>query len=548
MIEAEYDVIVVGAGAGGAIAAALLAEAGKSVLLLERGRWMGYADVGRDHLRNQRLPRYGHNLGPPIEGHPRVFVSPSGEERQVRPHEEGYHNNAAAVGGATVVYGAQAWRFVPLDFRMASTYGVPEGSSLADWPLSYEELEPVYERAEWEIGVCGDGRQSRLLGQRGRGYPMPPVPDNPERKLLGEAAGGLGWEAGPVPLAINSVPYGGRPACIRCGVCIGFACPTDSKNGTQNTMVPRALATGRCTLVTDAMAERIETDDGGRVIGVTFFVAEDGQPKRKSARARAIVVSCGAIESARLLLNSASPNHPRGLGNEFDQVGRHLQGHYYPGALGFFEQETYDGNGPGVSIATWQFNHGNTGIIGGAMLANEFIKTPIQFWHRAWPPGMPRWGLVAKRFMRDNYRRLVHVQGPVQEIPSPDARVTLDPRVRDKFGIPVARLSGTTHPETVRTSLFMRGKAEQWLRAAGAKTIYSGAIGLRLSAGQHQAGTCRMGSDPNKSVTDSWGCVHGHDNLLVMDGSLHVTNGGFNPALTIMALAFRCAERLAKDL
>jgi choline dehydrogenase-like flavoprotein len=136
------DAVVVGTGAAGGIVACVLAEAGRHVLLLERGPALGFEDVGRDHLRNQRLSLYGHNAGPAIEGNPRVFVSASGREQVVRPHEPGYHNNAACVGGGTRVYGAQAWRFMPEDFRMATTYGVPEGSSLADWPITYDDLEP----------------------------------------------------------------------------------------------------------------------------------------------------------------------------------------------------------------------------------------------------------------------------------------------------------------------------------------------------------------------------------------------------------------------
>jgi choline dehydrogenase-like flavoprotein len=137
------------------------------------------------------------------------------------------------------------------------------------------------------------------------------------------------------------------------------------------------------------------------------------------------------------------------------------------------------------------------------------------------------------------------VQGPIQDTPNPDARVTIDPFVRDRWGIPVAHLSGTTHPESIRTADFTRRRAEEWLKASGAKTIWSYPSQLGLSGGQHQAGTCRMGNDPHSSVTDSWGRVHGHENLFVMDSSIHVTNGGFNPVLTIMALAFRNASHLA---
>ncbi len=543
-----YDVIIVGAGAGGGIAAGVLAEAGKRVLLLERGPNRSFAEVGRDQLRNQRLSLYGHNAGPDSEGNPRVVVDAQGREHLVRPHEGGYQNNAAGVGGGTQVYGAQAWRFMEQDFRMASTYGVPEHSSLSDWPLSYADLAPFYARAEWELGVSGDGEACTVQAPRAKGYPMPPVPDNPSRIVLKRGAERLGWNTNPVPLLINTTPYLGRPACVQCSYCVGFACPSDSKNGTQNTLIPRALATGQCELVTEAMAERIDADAQGNVTGVTYLIERDGALHRETATAKAVVVSSGAIESARLLLNSSSEMHPHGLGNAHDQVGRSLQGHYYPGVHGLFDEIVHDGLGPGVSIATSQFNHGNAGIVGGGMLANEFTKLPMIFWRGSIPADIPRWGTANKRWMRENFNRTLHVMGPVQDIPNPECRVQVAPDVRDKYGIPVAKLSGTTHPETVKTATFMYERAREWMEASGAARVWGSPPGLGLSAGQHQAGTCRMGHDPHTSVTDSWGRVHAHDNLFVVDASLHVTNGGFNPVLTIMALAFRCAEHIAKVL
>jgi choline dehydrogenase-like flavoprotein len=546
-VEAEYDAIVIGAGAAGGVVAAILAEADKRVLLVERGRWQPYEQVGRDHLRNHRLALYGHNTGPLLAGHPRVFVDSQGREKVVNPHEGGYHNNAMGVGGGTRVYGAQAWRFLPADFQMASRYGIPEGSSLADWPFDYDAMELYYDRAEWEIGVAGLADPCFHGSPRQRDYPMPPVPSNPRREILARGADKLGWSTGPVPLLINTAPYKGRPACVQCGACVGFACPSESKNGTHNTMIPRALATGNCTLLCEAQAERIETDKHGRVTGVSLVVETGDQVQRLAVRAKQVIVSAGAIESARLLLNSASSRHPHGLGNAYDQVGRNLQGHLYPGALGLFEADLEDGNGPGVSVATCSFNHGNPGIIGGGMLANEFIKLPIIFWRGSLPPDLPRWGLANKTHMREAYHRTLHITGPIQEIPNPDSRVTVDPKVKDRFGIPVARLSGTVHPESLRVADFMRARAEEWLWASGAKRVWSYPTMSTLSAGQHQAGACRMGVDPQTSVTDPWGRVHGHENLYVIDGSLHVTNGGFNPVLTIMALAFRCAEHLARQ-
>lgn len=537
-----HDVIVVGAGAGGGVAAGVLAEAGKSVLLIERGRELAFEDVPRDHLRNHRFSRYGHNTGPSLEGNPRVLVDLDGREHTLQPHEDAYQNNATGVGGGARVYGAQAWRYLPADFEMASIYGVPAGSSLADWPISYADVAPYYERAEWEIGVSGDSAGSAERWPRDRDYPMPPVQLNRQGALMRRGAEALGWPTLAVPLLINSVPYDGRPACIHCQHCIGFACPVDAKNDSQNTLLARGRATGRVEVVTEAMVEQVDTV-GGRVVGVTYFDRDD---QRQFARAEVVVLAASAIETARLLLNSVSAEHPHGLGNAHDQVGRNLQGHYYPGAVGLMSEQVHDGVGPGVTTAITQFNHGNADLIGGGMIADEFVVLPIIFWARNLPPDLPRWGGEAKRFMRDNYTRVARVMGPVQEIPSPDARVTLDLQVRDRWGIPVARLSGATHPETVRTAEFMYARAGEWLGASGAQRIWGSPPKLKLSGGQHQAGTARMGDDPASSVTDRWSRVHGHDNLYVADGSVHVTNGGFNPVLTIMALAFRAAEHIAR--
>jgi choline dehydrogenase-like flavoprotein len=408
---------------------------------------------------------------------------------------------------------------MPEDFQMASLYGVPAGSSLVDWPFSLDELAPYYQLAEEFFGVCGDAP-----------LPMPPMQSTIRGRILRTAAEGLGWKTRAVPLLINSVERHGRRACIQCGHCVGFQCPVGAKSGTQNTAIPTAKATGNCTVWPNADVLQILFAEQ-RAVGVRLL----RQGRQEDVLADRVIVSAGAIESARLLLLSGIAN---------DHLGRHLQGHYYPGAWGVMPDPVFDGIGPGVTTATTDFNHGNEGVIGGAMLADDFIMVPSSFALNFNDPNGSRWGLKYKDWIRYTYPRLIEVKGPVHEIPSPTSRVDLDYGIRDALGRPVARLSGATHPETARTANFMNGVAKQWLESAGAAKIQVRTHGVWLSGGQHQAGTCRMSDDPSQGVTDQFGKVHRQEGLYVADGSLHPTNGGFNPVLTIMANSWRVAANI----
>jgi choline dehydrogenase-like flavoprotein len=540
----RVNAVVVGAGAAGGIVAKELSAAGLSVVLLERGKWYTSNDCRKDDLRNQRTTVLGNAFGPEDEGNPRVLVDADGLPHIMLPSEGGYQNDAACVGGGTLSYGAMAWRYLPQDFRMRTTYGAPAGSSLEDWPISYDDLEPYYEKAEYEIGISGDDSGTPFHGPRRRPLPMPPLPPNREFQILEPAAKRLGLHPFPIPMARNSVPYNGRGPCMRCRWCVGFACEVDAKNGSQNTVIPVALATGNCDLRTECTVGEILTDDQGRARGVAYY---DADGRLQEQLSDIVVVSACAIESARLLLNSKSRLFPNGLGNRHDQVGRNLQGHHYTGAIGFFDFDTYDDVGPGASIAISDYNHGTPGLCGGGILANEFIRLPIQMVDRM-PGGTPRWGLAHKQAMRSFFKRNIAVMGPTQQIPTADARVTLDPAVRDKWGIPVARISGNVHPHTFEIGLVQAQRAEAWLKEAGAvATLINAGKPTTVSAGQHQAGTCRMGDDPQASVVNRTCQLHDVDNVFVIDSSVHVTNGGFNPALTIMAIAYFASEALVRN-
>lgn len=523
-LRERYDAVVIGSGAGGGMAAQVLAEAGWSVLVLERGSWPERDRLLEDHLTTPRatlgLPP---SSGPAADAEPRLTAA-----GEVPPSSPAWCNNAMTVGGGTRMYGAQAWRFVAEDFTMASTYGVPDGSSLADWPLTAAELAPFYARVEDMLGVSGGGD-----------LPMPPLDPSPLGGRLAAAGKRLGLATRPVPLLINTVARRGRAACVRCSQCVGFDCPVGARAGSHTTTLPAALATGRAHLLPGAVATRILTDAGGRATGVEIVLTGPGGAQdRRTVLTEQVVLSAGAIESARLVLDS-------GLGG--DEVGRHLQGHAYGGATALFEDPVVDLCGPGPDVSTERFRHGNDGIIGGGILADEFVPTPAATQRYLREAGLvPAGARAGSPELERAMLRLGRVVGPVQEVTTSSARVRLDRR-RDRLGRSLVRLEGHLHPEDLRGRDLLSARAAEWLAEAGARRVVPAAPltgTVAVSNGQHQAGTLRMGTDPSASATDPHGRLWGHPNVLVADASVHVTNGGANPVLTVLALALRHTEQL----
>ena len=543
MKNKHVNAIVVGAGAGGGIVAKELAVTGLSVVLFERGGWATYDDHDDDELISQRTTVLGNAFGPDNKRYRRVVQNSDGSTQIVLPTDGSYSNNAACVGSGTVSYGAMAWRFMEQDFNLKTIYGHIEGSTMEDWPISYFDLEPSYEKAEWEIGVAGEHNANPFFAPRKKPYPMPPFSYNREGNLLSDAAKRLGLHPFPIPMLRNSIRYNGRPACYRMRSCVGFACPVNAKCGTHNTVIPIAIQSGNCELRTNSQVVEIMLDEKGRATGVKYF---DENNKGHIQTADIVVISAAAIETARLLLNSKSKLFQNGAGNNNDWVGRNLQGHAYTGAFGLLKDEVYDDVGPGACMAVSDFNHGNPGIIGGGALCNEFTAMPYLF-SKMRPPGAKQWGIEHKEYQRSMFKRVIRLHGPFQEIPNFESRVTIDPEVKDEWGIPTVRLSGERHKHDRIGCQFMSDRAEEILKEAGAYFTWQSVGGRGLSGHQHQAGTTRMGNDTKTSVTNKYGQVHEIDNLFVADGSLCVTNGGFNPALTIMALGYWVGDYIAKN-
>jgi len=543
MANKKVDVIVVGSGAGGGVVAKELAEVGLSVLVFERGKVYTAADFNHDELKSQYSvpPAYG----PSVYNNPRTFRYTDREEaRLVYPGvDDEYGKTAAAVGGATLAYGAAAWRFKREDFRMKSTYGSLPETSVEDWPLSYDDLETYYEKAEYELGVSGLAGADPFAEPRKKPYPVPPLPINPQGEIIRDAGRRLGWHPFPPPFAILTQPYQERSACVQCAWCLAHACEVGAKSGTQVTMIPRAVKTGRCELRANSFVTRIITDAKGRPGGVQYY---DAHKQGHEQYADLIVVACSATESARLLLNSADKFHPQGLGNSSGQVGRNLNDHTGADGFGLFEREIPHSKGPGPSIAFNDWNHPRSREIpGGGYIYNYYCTLPIEFASNR-PPGDPTWGKAHKAFQRQYFHRYLHLGSNCQAMPQEKNCVDLDPKVRDAWGIPVARITHSFTKIDYQIADFVMDKEEQLLKEAGAIKTWRGGNG-KGGVGDHQNGTCRMGDDPKTSVVNRYCQSHDVDNLFVTDGSVLVTDAGFNPSLTIQAVAFWAADYIKKQ-
>jgi choline dehydrogenase-like flavoprotein len=417
------------------------------------------------------------------------------------------------------------------------------GTSIEDWPISYDDLEPYYEKAEYQVGVSGLEGADPFAEPRKKPYPLPPLPINPQGEIIRDVGLRIGWHPFPPPFAILTRPYQGRHACVQCVWCLAHACEVGAKSGTQVSLLPKAMQTGKCELRMNCFVTRILTDAKGRPRGVQYF---DAQHQGHEQYADLIVVSCSATESARLLLNSSGKSYPNGLGNSSGQVGKNLNDHTGADTFGIFDREIPHDKGPGPSIAFNDWNHPRSREIpGGGYIYNYYCTLPIEF-SQIRPPGEPLWGKAHKDFQKQYFRRYIHLGSNCQAIPQETNRVDLDPKLRDAWGMPVARITHSWNKVDYQIANYVMDKGEHLLKEAGAIKTWRGGNG-KGGVGDHQNGTCRMGDDPKTSVVNRYCQSHDVDNLFVADGSVLVTDAGFNPSLTIQAVAFMAADYIKKQ-
>ncbi|HJQ84842.1 MAG TPA: GMC family oxidoreductase [Candidatus Binatia bacterium] len=597
-----FEFCIIGSGAGGASAAHVLTAAGKSVLVLEAGH-NPFPGLDRARLRfplhsNDEL-KYAVRrwLGQDPFLEPRVF-------RQSATRGDGSPDPGAldgdvntlpkAVGGAFQHADCKVPRFNAVDFRLKSAmeallaanpdlavpgFGADAASaSFVDWPFGYEQLEPFYAEAERLYGVQG-ATDDPYASPRSGPFPMPPgVPMYFALRLADGARRVVLGDQGPLvphtyPAAITSRFFDGRPPCVDCGLCSGFGCPNNAKGSPAVTTLRRALRSGRCQLRYEAVVTRL-VNDGGHVSAVEYV---DGDGQIHMATASAFVLAASAIESARLcFLSGRSPTEP--IGNRSGQVGRNLMCHFQTNVNGFLPERVHGQRGRAVThgisdfrgvapggdaIRIVQDGSGRHVAMGGICEFSASQGLPITEDAGVYALDLParfgaRAGLPLKNAIRDLAlgQHLFGLVMQAEDAPQPTNAVDVDPRYRDVYGLPVPRITYRNHAYELDARRFYIPYLCEVLRQAGAAPdrIFvapsDGALGGPPTS-RHVMGTLRMGNDPATSVVSGdrpgrkLGQLHDLDNLFAVDGSVFPTSSGYNPTLTIMAVALKIAHGIA---
>src|SRR3989441_1100463 len=440
----EVDFVIVGSGAAGGILAKELSTNGFRVVVLEQGPYLTEADFTHNEIEIFAQDK--------LTNHPKLQPTSFRKTLEEKAKAQRALMYGRCVGGTSVHFTANFWRFHEIDFIERSKVGPIPGANLVDWPVTYADLEPYYTKVEWEIGVSGLAGSSPFDPPRSKPYPMPPLPVKSSGVLFERAARKLGWHPFPAPMAILSQARPGRSACVQCGYCLGFGC----------------------------------------------------------------------------------------------EVGKNLMFNTYSSVTGVYEHPLNDYKGYCVSRVLHDFyelDHHKLGFCGGGGLDARYEWTPVSFAFGAMPPETPRWGKDFKATLAHNFSRTMEVSTHGTSLPAENNSFSLDPDMKDAWGLPGLCLTYKDHPDDLKLTNWLLERAHEVHEAAGAVKKWSFPA-QEQQFGVHLLGTCRMGNDPKTSVINPDHRTHDVKNLFLCDGSSLVTSGRGQPTTTIMALAFRAADRI----
>jgi gluconate 2-dehydrogenase alpha chain len=572
--HAKVDVVTIGAGWTSAILGAKLCPAGHDVVALEQGskRWT-YPDFAHDHDSLRYSVRYA------------MMVDLARETWTWRPNprapalpmrQYGSFNPGEGLGGAAIHWSAQLWRFMETDFvhrsHIVERYGadrLPAGSTMQDWPLVYDDLEPYYDAFEYDLGASGVAGNLRgelqpggnpFEAPRSRPYPNPPLTTNRFADMFAGACTQLGLHPFPQPAGILSRawtdPHGThRSGCLYCGFCTRFGCEVDAKASPQNTHLPIALATGRYQVRLGCKVLRIETGGDGRATGVTYV---DGTGEEHFQPAELVVASAFTLENNRLLLLSRSKAHPDGIGNDRGRVGRNYTYQIYPAPItGLFEGQRlnmYMGNTCTINIVYDyngdNFDHSELDFVGGMQLYSEPCeREPVNSVKALTTKDGASWGAEWKAQLARNWDSYASIVTEGESNPYEDQFVDLDPHYTDRFGNALLRISFDWHDNEKKMWRFIAQRAKEIMTAMRPTRVVDFKPEIPLYnihdyQSTHPTGGCVMGADPGRSVTNSYGQVWDTPNVFVTGAALFPQNPGANPTGTIGALTYRTAEAI----
>jgi choline dehydrogenase-like flavoprotein len=553
MAERGFDVVIIGSGPGGGATAWALTRRGVKVAVLEAGPAYDYLTDYRLHVNDwehSRFPSRGREhesyVVAPLQkldprrrdlgtwNHIRGALNKSNRRRASRYH------HVQGVGGTTLHYLGEAHRLHPEAMRMGSRFGVA-----ADWPFDYGELEPYYLEAERVIGAAGPNRESARW--RSQPYPLPAHRLSYASEQVGTGCRKLGLTLAPNSLGILSEAYDGRPPCNYCANCFR-GCPRADKASVDVTFMAKALASGHCTLKTQSQVTRLEAGPDDRVAKVVY---QDQEGRTQSVSGRAVVVSCGAVHTPRLLLASAGRHAPGGLANESGLVGRNFMETHYFASSGLHGEALGSHRGVPADGICWDFNAPDAiaGVVGGCRFTSGApqagLMGPIAYATRV----VDGWGRAHKAAMRSTFGRALTVFGIGESLPNSKSYIDLDPDKTDRRGMALARIHSHLEDMDIRRLAFMAKTVREILRASGVEAFFEEYGTYDFFSSTHVFGTCRMGRDPEDSVVDPFGRSHRWRNLFVVDGSVFPSSGGGEaPSLTIEALAIRTAGHLREVL